>query len=250
MISAAGAAVTIDIARSSARVYHFHTDLVGTPLEVTDEAGDLAWAGRYQAWGKVARGEDAMLIGRIEQPLSFAGQYEDSSTGLHYNTFRFYDPDIGRFISQDPIGLNGGDNLYAYAPNPTGWADPLGWCAVALGKNMEAANIPRPANRTPHHIAGDTSIASLPARTILDGHGIHPDDAVNGVFLPHRNNIDPSVPGILHNGRHPNSYIDAVNDRIIAADIAGGKTVVLKELDSIRQELLAAARNAKWSTVL
>ncbi|MFP3830647.1 RHS repeat-associated core domain-containing protein, partial [Pseudomonas sp. SIMBA_021] len=62
-----------------------------------------------------------------DQPLRYAGQYADESTGLHYNTFRFYDPDVGRFINHDPIGLLGGDNLYAYAPNPTGWIDPWGW---------------------------------------------------------------------------------------------------------------------------
>ncbi|WP_264294432.1 RHS repeat-associated core domain-containing protein, partial [Pseudomonas sp. EggHat1] len=48
-------------------------------------------------------------------------------TGLHYNTFRFYDPDIGRFISPDPIGLAGGINLFQYAPEPYGWVDPWGW---------------------------------------------------------------------------------------------------------------------------
>jgi RHS repeat-associated protein len=55
------------------------------------------------------------------------GQYDDGDTGLYYNTFRYYDPDAGRFTAEDPIGLAGGDNLYQYAPNPLGWADPLGW---------------------------------------------------------------------------------------------------------------------------
>ncbi|MFA9949985.1 RHS repeat-associated core domain-containing protein [Rhodocyclaceae bacterium Wk13] len=45
---------------------------------------------------------------------------------MHYNRFRYYDPDVGRFVSQDPIGLLGGDNLYQYAPNPSGWVDQLG----------------------------------------------------------------------------------------------------------------------------
>ncbi|WEE80214.1 RHS repeat-associated core domain-containing protein [Comamonas testosteroni] len=53
------------------------------------------------------------------------GQYFDRETGLHYNLFRYYDPDIGWFTQQDPIGLAGG-NLYAYAPNPLTWIDPLG----------------------------------------------------------------------------------------------------------------------------
>ncbi|HID4616176.1 TPA: RHS repeat-associated core domain-containing protein, partial [Pluralibacter gergoviae] len=53
-------------------------------------------------------------------------QYEDNESGLHYNLFRYYDPDSGRFTVQDPIGLAGGVNLYAYAPNPLSWIDPLG----------------------------------------------------------------------------------------------------------------------------
>ncbi|VEI66896.1 Uncharacterized conserved protein [Serratia rubidaea] len=57
-----------------------------------------------------------------EQPLRYAGQYQDNESGLHYNLFRYYEP----FTTQDPIGLRGGLNLYQYAPNPYGWVDPLG----------------------------------------------------------------------------------------------------------------------------
>ena len=53
-------------------------------------------------------------------------QYLDRETGLHYNTFRYYDPDTGRFTQPDPIGLVGGLNLYQYAPNSLIWIDPLG----------------------------------------------------------------------------------------------------------------------------
>jgi uncharacterized protein RhaS with RHS repeats len=45
---------------------------------------------------------------------------------LHHNRFRYYSPDTGQFINQDPIGLLGGMNNYQYVPNPTGWIDPLG----------------------------------------------------------------------------------------------------------------------------
>jgi RHS repeat-associated protein len=62
----------------------------------------------------------------VHQPLRFQGQYFDEETGLHYNRFRYYDPDCGRFVSQDPIGLEGGSNLFLYAPNPTNWIDPFG----------------------------------------------------------------------------------------------------------------------------
>jgi uncharacterized protein RhaS with RHS repeats len=52
-----------------------------------------------------------------------------------YNTFRYYDPDIGRFASQDPIGLNGGLNLYQYVPNPSEWIDPWGWAGCELKRS-------------------------------------------------------------------------------------------------------------------
>jgi RHS repeat-associated protein len=68
-----------------------------------------------------------------DQNLRFQGQYLDRDTGLHYNTFRFFDPDAGRFVSPDPIGLMGGVNLYQYAVNPISWIDPLGWASSNPG---------------------------------------------------------------------------------------------------------------------
>nr|WP_269147128.1 RHS repeat-associated core domain-containing protein [Gilliamella apicola] len=49
--------------------------------------------------------------------MGYQVQYLDRETGLHYNIFRYYYPDIGRFTQPDPIGLAGGFNLYQYAPN-------------------------------------------------------------------------------------------------------------------------------------
>ncbi len=116
---------------STGEIYWFSTDLNSAPLEVTDESGCLRWSGQYGSFGAIRRqAEGAYRISGYRtlqhQPLRYAGQYADSETGLHYNLNRYYDPDCGRFISQDPIGLNGGLNLYAYAPNPLGWIDPLG----------------------------------------------------------------------------------------------------------------------------
>ncbi|MHC5178869.1 RHS repeat-associated core domain-containing protein, partial [Serratia rhizosphaerae] len=61
------------------------------------------------------------------------GQYQDNESGLHYNLFRYYEPEVGRFTTQDPIGLQGGLNLYQYAPNPYGWVDPLGLAVCNAG---------------------------------------------------------------------------------------------------------------------
>ena len=116
-------------------LYYFHTDQIGTPLEVTTSQGDLVWQARYKAWGEVERFE----VQSIEQHLRFQGQYFDAETGLHYNTFRYYDPGVGRFTTQDPIGLLGGDNLYQYAVNPTGWVDPLGLTDIKAFETYEQA---------------------------------------------------------------------------------------------------------------
>ncbi|WP_409929299.1 RHS repeat-associated core domain-containing protein [Gilliamella apicola] len=56
----------------------------------------------------------------------YQGQYLDRETRLHYNTFRYYDPDIGRFTQLDPIGLIGGYSLYQYVPNSLNLLDSLG----------------------------------------------------------------------------------------------------------------------------
>ncbi|MNF52445.1 putative deoxyribonuclease RhsC [compost metagenome] len=62
----------------------------------------------------------------MRNPLRFQGQYFDVETGLHYNRYRYYDPQVGRFIGKDPIGFAGDLNVYMYAPNPADWTDPLG----------------------------------------------------------------------------------------------------------------------------
>ena len=70
--------------------------------------------------------EETRVTDSAYQPFRLQNQYCDRETGLHYNFFRYYEPDVGRFMNQDPIGLEGGGNLYAFAPNIQGWVDPLG----------------------------------------------------------------------------------------------------------------------------
>ena len=121
-------------------VHHIHTDHLGTPNEVTDQQGQIVWASLYKAWGNVLRVVEAApkrhSLAAVDseaandvadfQPIRFLGQYHDTETGLNYNRFRYYDSDCGRYVSLDPIGLVGGNNSYQYAPNPSGWTDPLG----------------------------------------------------------------------------------------------------------------------------
>ena len=110
-------------------VYHYHLDHLGTPREMTDLQGRIVWAPKFRAYGALALAEDW----EVENPLRFQGQYHDAETGLHYNLHRYYSPETGRFINQDPIGLEGGDNAYRYVPNPVNWVDPLGLMAKGHG---------------------------------------------------------------------------------------------------------------------
>ncbi|WP_196304861.1 RHS repeat-associated core domain-containing protein, partial [Pseudomonas putida] len=107
------------------KIYYFHTDQIGTPLELTDSNGKIVWQATYRSWGSV----EHLPVSKVEQNLRFQGQYFDCESDLHYNTFRFYDPEVGRFVNQDPIGLLGGANLYSYGVNPISWIDPWGWSA-------------------------------------------------------------------------------------------------------------------------
>lgn len=104
------------------RFFAIATDLVGTPTELIDETGDIAWRTRSTLWGTTAWSRDSSAY----TPLRFPGQYYDPETGLHYNFFRHYDPETGRYTSPDPLGLAAAPNPVAYVDNPHTACDPLG----------------------------------------------------------------------------------------------------------------------------
>ncbi|MFH9944577.1 RHS repeat-associated core domain-containing protein [Streptomyces murinus] len=104
------------------RFFAIVTDLVGTPNELVDEQGEIAWRTRRTLWGTTAWAADSTTY----TPLRFPGQYYDPETGLHYNHFRVYDPETARYLTPDPLGLIPAPNPVAYVHNPHTWADPLG----------------------------------------------------------------------------------------------------------------------------
>ncbi|WP_080702640.1 RHS repeat-associated core domain-containing protein [Streptococcus oralis] len=100
---------------SHQQTHYFHNDQIGIPREMTDKDGNLIWFGDYYGWGKLK--SETNISGTAHQPFRLQNQYVDRETGLHYNLMSYYEPDAGRFVNQDPIGLSGRDNLYQFAPN-------------------------------------------------------------------------------------------------------------------------------------
>ena len=125
-------------------VAYYHHDHLKTPIQATDKAGNIVWAASYAAFGKASITTPQATADKptITSNLRLPGQYEDAETGLHYNFRRYYDPETGRYISQDPIGLDGGINLYAYVGgNPISYIDPEGLQSIAACANPANAAV-------------------------------------------------------------------------------------------------------------
>jgi RHS repeat-associated protein len=112
--------------------YFYHNDHLGTPQKIVDTSGRTVWSATYDSFGNIQ-----IAVAEIENNLRFPGQYYDAETGKHYNWNRYYDPKTGTYISEDPIGFEGGDvNLYRYVNNsPQVWMDP--WGLYSWGEFME-----------------------------------------------------------------------------------------------------------------
>ncbi|MES2408654.1 MAG: RHS repeat-associated core domain-containing protein [Pseudomonadota bacterium] len=132
-------------ADGNARLYAVHTDHLGTPLQITDADQRIVWQAEYDVYGRATIQNHSLHSGasppaggfigtahasaptRFDFNLRLPGQYEDTETGYYYNFHRYYNPETGRYLTPDPIGLSGGTNLYAYVDgNPAGAGDPWG----------------------------------------------------------------------------------------------------------------------------
>ncbi|EFB3102196.1 RHS repeat-associated core domain-containing protein [Escherichia coli] len=105
------------------RLHLYHCDHRGLPQALISPEGETAWRGEYDEWGNQLNEENPP---HLYQPYRLPGQQYDEESGLYYNRHRYYDPLQGRYITQDPIGLKGGINLYTYPLAPIRYTDPLG----------------------------------------------------------------------------------------------------------------------------
>ncbi len=99
------------------------SNYMGTPEAMYDSEGKKSWGCELNSFGKVRNYEGQY---KTDCPFRYQGQYEDAETGLYYNRFRYYSPEEGIYISQDPIGLKGGLGFYSYVQDTNGWIDLLG----------------------------------------------------------------------------------------------------------------------------
>ncbi|EGO4464889.1 RHS repeat protein [Escherichia coli] len=118
------------------KIHLYHCDHRGLPLALISEDGNTAWSAEYDEWGNQLNEENPHHLHQLP------GQQYDKESGLYYNRNRYYDPLQGRYITQDPIGLEGGWSLYAYPLNPVNGIDPLGLSPadVALIRRKDQLN--------------------------------------------------------------------------------------------------------------
>ena len=191
-------------------INYFHCDQIGIPREMTDKDGRLLWFGDYDGWGRL---DGETNITGAHQPFRLQNQYCDAETGLHYNFYRYYEPNSGRFVTQDPIGLWGGSNFYQFAPNVLMWVDWLGLMIVYRAlKQSEIADVkagkgisrPTPAHKTTptQHVSG-TKHAKDPwisttrcKKTAKDKYGADgaPVVKIDTDKIPSENILDLSTP--------------------------------------------------------
>jgi RHS repeat-associated protein len=171
-------------------VWFYHCDHLGTPQEMTDHTGAIIWKAEYKAWGECKSGkvksnffENSEII---SNNIHFQGQYFDEETGLHYNRYRYYSPYVGRFVSKDPIGLTGGYNTYAYAPNPIKWTDALG-LKSEWQKNWEAVHGQLPEGYQVHHIIPKSTDSLREVNKLCKNFDVH--NVNNLIALPKDANV-------------------------------------------------------------
>ena len=116
------------------KVLYLETDHLNTPIAASDENAKVVWKWESDAFGSTPPNEDPDKDGvKTTINLRFPGQFYDKESGFHYNHHRYYDPQTGRYLSSDPIGLVGGVNTYAYVEgNPLSHTDPLGLSSFAI----------------------------------------------------------------------------------------------------------------------
>jgi RHS repeat-associated protein len=109
------------------------TDHLGTPKELLDERGRVAWRAQHGAWGNVVEESRDLGSVAVKSPFRLLGQYHDAETGLEHTRFRCFEAATGRWLGPEPLGIRGGKNLCGFGGAPTIVSDPLGLSTGGCG---------------------------------------------------------------------------------------------------------------------
>ncbi|MGK3992596.1 RHS repeat-associated core domain-containing protein [Sorangium sp. So ce1024] len=137
------------------------TDANDAPDAIVSGQGKVLVEIEMDAWGKVGD------TSRAATSFRFPGQYEDEETGLFYNRYRYYDPELGRYISPDPIRLQGSLHAYTYAGNrPDSAIDPDGLQTIVTITRRDGSTVERSQGQEqPYHVAVDRALSPCTAHT-------------------------------------------------------------------------------------
>jgi RHS repeat-associated protein len=188
------------------------TDYLGTPVQMYNTKGEKTWEADLDIYGKVRTFAGRSLK---DCPFRYQGQYEDNETGLYYNRFRYYSPEEGMYLSQDPIGLAGGNpTLYGYVHDPNSWVDVFGLDCAKNAKELRA-NMAKEGrivgdNEAAGHIVASTGSKgafepAVESRALLSKYNIGINDAANGIPIGHPN---------PHGKMHTTEFNTNVRDRL------------------------------------
>jgi RHS repeat-associated protein len=215
----------------SGTVHAYHNDRLGTPELLTTKIGNdetVVWEAWYEPFGEAHVHPSSSVVNNIRLP----GQYYDAETGNHYNGARYYDPRTGRYLTPDPIGLDGGINLFSYVENnPIGeidteglrqdWYGPSQWGPLyhpgfgGAGIGSSGGFRSRSAGRSSRSGSGSSSCEATPPasepvgrRSTLGGEGGQTPQHINPPYQPVQN-----MPGTIMGREYSGHALDQMRNR-------------------------------------
>ncbi|MFJ1376767.1 RHS repeat-associated core domain-containing protein [Capnocytophaga canimorsus] len=220
--------------------YSIISDHIGTPLVAIDNEGVKVWERELDIYGKVRKLQGDKWF----MPFLYAGQYYDKETDLAYNRFRYYSPDTGAYISQDPIGLAGNNpTLYGYVFDGNTEVDVFG--LFTKGDYFQMPSYYKQGYQK-HHIIPRTLNHPLLEKL---GYDIH--QSRNIVYLPMNLEIEPSR--TVHNGPHNKAYENLIIKQLDEIDSLKANDYIKKMhidnlTDNLRDDLLNKRINLNGCT--
>jgi RHS repeat-associated protein len=181
----------------ASRIFFVHADHLNAPRVVTNSSNQIRWRWMSDPWGQLPPETNPQSLGVFTLNLRLPGQVYDIESNLHYNYFRDYSPETGRYVQSDPIGLEGGFNTYAYAlAQPVRYSDATGILVLVCRRPTEFSFLPPGSGEyLPYHywLRTDKQEAGMGAQCPVPGQQCSDRPGAPTQTIPH--NGQSSAPG-------------------------------------------------------